>query len=106
VAARLAAEGASQPAFADAGRAAQDQIVVRIDPLAAGELVEQSAIETARGAAIDVLDDGVVAQPGIAQPGIAQPGGQARLSRRGVISRSTSRPSQSAWGRGAPSPEA
>ena len=69
VAARLVAESASQPAFADAGWPAQDQIVVRIDPLAAGELVEQSAIETARGAVIDVLDDGVMAQLGIAQAG-------------------------------------
>jgi hypothetical protein len=38
--------------FADAGRAAQDQIIMRVDPFAAGELVEQPAIETARGALI------------------------------------------------------
>ena len=42
---------------------------MRIDPFAAGELLEQPAIEAARGAVIDILDDGVVAQPGIAQPG-------------------------------------
>ena len=59
VAARLMAEGTGQPAFADAGRPAQDQIVVRLDPFAAGELVEQGAIEAARGAIIDVLDDGM-----------------------------------------------
>ena len=69
VAAGLVAEGTGKPTFADAGRAAQDQIVVRVDPLAAGELVEQGAIEAARGAVIDILDDGMVAQPGIAQPG-------------------------------------
>ena len=62
-------EGAGKPAFADAGRPAQDQIVVRVDPLAVGELVEQRPIEAARGPVIDVLDDGVVAQSGIAQPG-------------------------------------
>ena len=39
------------------------------DPLAAGQLVEQGAIEAARGSVIDVLDDGVVGQSGIAQPG-------------------------------------
>ena len=59
VAAGLVAEGAGKPTFADAGRAAQDQIVVGIDPFAVGELVEQRAIETARGAVIDILDDGL-----------------------------------------------
>ena len=48
VAAGLVAEGTSKPTFADASWAAQDQIVVRVDPFAAGELVEQGAIETAR----------------------------------------------------------
>ena len=62
------AESTGKPTFADAGRAAQDQIVVRIDPLAIGKLVEQPAIEAARGAVIDILDDGLVAQSGIAQP--------------------------------------
>ena len=37
--------------------------------IAAGELVEERAIETARGTVIDILDDGVVAQPGVAQAG-------------------------------------
>jgi hypothetical protein len=41
---------------------------VRVDPLAAGELVERPTIEAARGAVIDVLDDGLMAQSGIAQP--------------------------------------
>ena len=69
VAAGLVAEGTGKPTFADAGWSAQDQIVMRVDPLAAGELVEQPAIEAARGPVIDVLDDGLVAQSGIAQPG-------------------------------------
>jgi len=63
------AERTGQPTLADAGRSAQDQIVVRIDPRTIGELVEQGAVEAARGAVVDVLDDGVLAQPGIAQPG-------------------------------------
>jgi hypothetical protein len=63
VAASLVAEGTGKPTFADAGWPAQDQIVMRVDPLAAGELVEQSAIEAARGPVIDVLDDGLVTQP-------------------------------------------
>ncbi len=41
VAACLVAEGTGKPAFADACRPAQDQIVVRVNPLAGGELVEQ-----------------------------------------------------------------
>jgi hypothetical protein len=53
--------------FADAGRAAQNQIVVGVDPAALGELFEQRPIEAARGAVIDVLDAGVMAQPGITQ---------------------------------------
>jgi hypothetical protein len=40
---------------------------VCVDPVAGGEFVEQRAIEAARGAVVDVLNDGVVAQPGIAQ---------------------------------------
>ena len=62
-------EGTGQPALADAGGPAQDQIVVRVDPFAAGELLEQGAVEAARCTVIDVLDDGVLAQPGIAQAG-------------------------------------
>src|SRR5262249_48337222 len=58
---------AGKPAFADTGRAAYDQIVVGIDPAAFGELVEQRAIEAARGTVIDILDGGLMAQPGVAQ---------------------------------------
>lgn len=47
IAAGLVAESASKPTFADAGWPAQDQIVVRVDPSAGGELVEQRAIEAA-----------------------------------------------------------
>ena len=46
---------------------AQDQIVVRLDPFASSELVEQGTIETARGTVIDVFDNRIVAQPGRAQ---------------------------------------
>lgn len=41
---------------------------MRDDPFAVRELMEQSAVEAARGAVIDILDDGMVAQSGIAQP--------------------------------------
>jgi hypothetical protein len=74
----LVAESAGQPTLADAGGPAQDQIVVRVDPFAAGELLEQGAVETARSAIIDVLDDGV-----LAQPSIAQAGGQALVAAMG-----------------------
>ena len=69
VAASLVTEGTGKPTFADPGRPAQDQIVVRVDPLSIGELVEESAIEPAWGPVIDVLDAGRLAQSGIAQPG-------------------------------------
>ena len=42
---------------------------MKIDPTALGEFLEQNAIETAGGAVIDVLDGGLMTQPGIAQPG-------------------------------------
>ena len=69
ISARLVTQGTSKPRFADAGRPAEDQIVMRVDPLAIGELAEQSAVEAAWGPVIDVLDAGVLAQSGIAQPG-------------------------------------
>ena len=50
------------------GRAIPARRAMRIDPLAAGEFVEQRPIETAMNSVIDVLDDGIVAQSGIAQP--------------------------------------
>jgi len=53
---------------------------MRVDPLATGELVEQSAIKAARGPVIDVLDDGVVTQSSIAQPG-----GQAFVATVGYL---------------------
>ena len=67
LAAGLVAEGASQPRLADTGRADDDQMMMVADPLAGGELVEQSAVEAAVGAEVDVLDDGRLAQPGLAQ---------------------------------------
>ena len=63
VAASPMAERASKPAFADAGRATQDDVVVGIDPTAVGQLLEQGAIETARSTIVDILDGGLVAKP-------------------------------------------
>ena len=68
VAAGLLADGAGEPAFADAGRADEGQIVVGVDPLALGELLEQGAVEPARGAVVDVFDARLLAEFGGAQP--------------------------------------
>ena len=68
VAAGFLADGAGQPALADAGRADQGQIVVGVDPFALGELLEQGAIETAGGAIVDVFDARLLTQFGGAQP--------------------------------------
>jgi hypothetical protein len=54
-------EGTGKPTFPDTARPAQDQIIMCIDPLAAGEFVEQGAIQAARSAVVDVLDDSMVA---------------------------------------------
>ena len=56
VAAGLVPEGAGDPGFADAGRAGDQQILVAVDPIAGGELLEQGAVEAAGGAQIDILD--------------------------------------------------
>lgn len=46
---------------------------MRLDPVAGGEFLEESAIETARGAVIDVFDRGLMAQLGVAEPGEQAP---------------------------------
>ena len=53
-------EGTGKPALADPRGPAQEQIIVRVDPFAVGELLEQGVIETARCTVIDVFDDGVM----------------------------------------------
>jgi hypothetical protein len=44
-----------------------------IDPGAFRELLEERAVEPARGAVIDIFDRGLMAQPGIAQAGEQAP---------------------------------
>jgi hypothetical protein len=44
-----------------------------LDPATVGEFLEQRAIETARGTVIDILNGGLMAQPGIAQAGEQAP---------------------------------
>jgi hypothetical protein len=57
VAAGLVAERASNPTFADAGWADDEQILVPCDPLAGNEFLQQRPVEAARGFVVDVLDD-------------------------------------------------
>ena len=38
-----------------------------VDPAALGELVEQRAVEAARGAIVDILDGSLMSQSGVAQ---------------------------------------
>ena len=64
LAAGLVAEGAGEPTLADAGRAGEQQPMPFADPVAAGELQEQRAVEAAGGAEVDVLDLRGMAQPG------------------------------------------
>ena len=67
VTAGFVSQGTGKPTFADPGGPAQDQIVVCVDPFAIGKVVEQSAVEAARGPVIDVLDGGLLTRSGIAQ---------------------------------------
>ena len=76
VATGLLADGAGQPALADAGWADQGQIVVSVDPFPVRELLEQGAIEPAGARQpTNVLDAHL-----LAQFGRAQAGGQAFVS--------------------------
>ena len=67
VAAGLVTERAGQPAFADAGRPGDHQVVVVVDPVALDETGQQPSIDPPVGAVVDVLRDGVMAQPGVTQ---------------------------------------
>ena len=69
VAACLVAEGAGDPALADAGGAGDEQVVLARDPVAVAELGEEGALDTARRAQIDILDDSSLAQGGELQAG-------------------------------------
>src|SRR5262249_17278443 len=62
----LVTERTGKPTFADPGGPAQDQIVVRLDPVSIGELLEQRAVEAGRGSVINVLDGSLLAQSGVA----------------------------------------
>jgi hypothetical protein len=57
-----------KPAFANAGRADEGQIVVGVDPFALDQLLEQGAVKTAGIAIVDVFNAGLLAQFGDAQP--------------------------------------
>ena len=68
VAAGFVAERRGDPALADAGRSADQQVGVVVDPAAFDKLGKQRAIEPARGAVVDVLDARLLAQLGVTQP--------------------------------------
>lgn len=69
VTAGLVAERRGEPALADAGRTADQQVDVVVDPAALDKLNEQRAIEATRGAVVDVLDACLLAQLRVAQAG-------------------------------------
>jgi hypothetical protein len=73
VAAGLVAEPRGDPALADAGRAADQQVGVVVDPAALDELGEQRAVETAWGAVVDVFDASLLAQLGVRSRRSARP---------------------------------
>jgi hypothetical protein len=64
----LLAESAGKPAFAGATRSCDDEASPLADPVAGGELEEQRAVETARGAIIDVFDAGGLTKARRARP--------------------------------------
>lgn len=64
----LVAQRAGKPTLTDAGRAADDQIIVIVDPVAGDEPLEERTIKAARGPIIDVFNKGLLPELGMAQP--------------------------------------
>ena len=60
----LVTQRGGEPAFANAGWPHEDQIVVPLDPVALGQLLEQGAVEATRAAIIHVLHGGLLTQSG------------------------------------------
>ena len=79
VAASLVADGAGEPTLPDTGRAADRQIVVRVDPSAVEQHLEQPALEPARASVVDIFGGCLVAQFCVpqarAEPLVMSPGG-------------------------------
>lgn len=69
VTAGLVAERRGEPALADAGWAADQQVGMVVDPAALDKLGEQRAVESARSTVVNILDAGLLAQLRVAQAG-------------------------------------
>ncbi|KZA22414.1 hypothetical protein LV40_04117 [Acinetobacter baumannii] len=59
LAAGLVAQGAGQPGFAGTGRAGQQQVVLLADPVATGQGGDQTLVQGASGAAVEIFQAGV-----------------------------------------------
>ena len=68
VAAGAVGERASDPALADAGRPADQDVEMLSDPAPVGEREDERLVEAAAVPEVDVLDAGVVLEPGATQP--------------------------------------
>ena len=64
VAAGFVAEGASDPALAQAGCSCDEQVLMAVDPIAGDEPGEDGAVDAARRAQIDIFDACTLAQRG------------------------------------------
>src|ERR1700693_1818183 len=64
VAAGFVAEGAGDPAFAQAGSSCDEQVLMAVDPIAGDEPGEDGAVDAARRAAIDIFHTCALAQRG------------------------------------------
>lgn len=69
VAACLVTERAGDPAFSQAGRAGDEQVLVAPDPCAIDQMSHDCAIDAARGAQVEILDTGGLAQGGELEAG-------------------------------------
>ena len=74
IAAGLVAERAGDPAFSEAGRAGDEQVFVAADPASIDQVPHDRAVDPARGAQIEILDAGSLAEGGELEPGSQAPG--------------------------------
>jgi hypothetical protein len=65
VAAGLVTERRGEPALADAGGPADQQVGMLVDPSAFDQHRQEAEVEATRGAIVDVLDTGLLAQLGV-----------------------------------------
>jgi hypothetical protein len=73
LAAGLVGQGAANPGLADAGGAEDRHVEAFADPVSAGQLGDESLVQTARGAVVEVFQASALPEAGLTQAGVQAP---------------------------------